>query len=363
MVSEDKDRITIVAPGRICLFGDHQDYLGLPVIACAIDRKITLTAEVNAEDNFNISLPDIQSQRTISISETFETLQARDYFASALRVVRRYGCFPSKGYTITIKGDIPINSGVSSSSALVVAWVHFLLKAFGCKQPITSKFIGQLAYEAEVLEHNEPGGKMDQYTSSMGNIVHIETGIPFMARTIGNSLEGLILADSGVAKKTIGVLSNAKENALKAIEYIQQHIPNFELEKVTVEQIDVFSEYIPEKLQPYFYAAVKNHAITQEALLEFEKDTIDLEKVGQLMTQHHTILKEILKVTVPEIDAMVDAALETGAYGAKIVGSGGGGSIVVVAPEGKEEIIRNAILNANAKAAYRATVAKGTHSK
>ena len=38
-------QLTISAPGRICLFGDHQDYLGLPVIACAIDRQVILTAE------------------------------------------------------------------------------------------------------------------------------------------------------------------------------------------------------------------------------------------------------------------------------------------------------------------------------
>ena len=36
--------IYIKAPARICLFGDHQDYLGLPVIACSIARFINLKA-------------------------------------------------------------------------------------------------------------------------------------------------------------------------------------------------------------------------------------------------------------------------------------------------------------------------------
>ena len=30
------------APGRLCLFGEHQDYLGLPVIAMAMDRRCQL---------------------------------------------------------------------------------------------------------------------------------------------------------------------------------------------------------------------------------------------------------------------------------------------------------------------------------
>ena len=29
---------TVHSPARVCLFGDHQDYLGLPVIAGTIDR-------------------------------------------------------------------------------------------------------------------------------------------------------------------------------------------------------------------------------------------------------------------------------------------------------------------------------------
>ena len=44
------------------------------------------------------------------------------------------------------------------------------------------------------------------------------------------------------------------------------------------------------------------------------------------MNGHHEVLRDLLKITVPRIDAMVNAALKAGAYGAKIVGSGGGGS-------------------------------------
>ena len=39
------EHIEVTAPGRICLFGEHQDFLGLPVIACAID--LTMKIVVN----------------------------------------------------------------------------------------------------------------------------------------------------------------------------------------------------------------------------------------------------------------------------------------------------------------------------
>jgi len=40
----------VKAPARICLFGDHQDYLELPVIACAIDKYITVEGKPNCSN-------------------------------------------------------------------------------------------------------------------------------------------------------------------------------------------------------------------------------------------------------------------------------------------------------------------------
>ena len=40
-------------PARICLFGDHQDYLGLPVIACAIDKYIIVEGKPNHSNFLN----------------------------------------------------------------------------------------------------------------------------------------------------------------------------------------------------------------------------------------------------------------------------------------------------------------------
>jgi galactokinase len=35
--------LTVKAPDRICLFGERQDFLGLPVIAAVIDLHITVS--------------------------------------------------------------------------------------------------------------------------------------------------------------------------------------------------------------------------------------------------------------------------------------------------------------------------------
>ncbi|WP_108866600.1 galactokinase family protein [Aquimarina aquimarini] len=351
-------KIKILSPGRTCLFGDHQDYLELPVIACAIDRYIKLEAVSNSTTFFSIQLPDIGEVRDIHIHDEFETMAYRDYFASSLRVLRRYGCIPSKGYDIVIKGDLPLNAGVSSSSALIIAWIKFLLEAFGANQKITSVIVARIAYEAEVLEHNEPGGLMDQYSIGIGNVLFIDTSKEASYDTIKNDIPGLIVGESGVKKETIGTLGDRKEKALKAIKYIADKVPDFDLKRTKLEEYDDYEKYVPTELKPYFFAALKNHSITLKALEELKKECPNMEYIGNLMNEHHLVLKNILKITVPIIDNMVAKAIEAGAYGVKIVGSGGGGSIVALAPKNKEQAVIEAIQK-EGKAAYVVNVDAG----
>jgi len=243
---------------------------------------------------------------------------------------------------------------------MVVAWVHFLLEAFGCNKTITPQFIGQLSYEAEVLEHHGPGGRMDEYTIAIGNIIYIDTSKDSDYKSIGTSLDGLILAESGIPKETIGLLSHVKTNAIKSIDFIKKEYPKFDIRTATLEDYERYADGIPKELNPYFYAAIKNHMITQNALATFEENTLDLKLIGQLMNEHHHVLKNDLKITVPKIDDMIHAALDAGAYGAKIVGSGGGGSIVAIAPANKKQAIIKTLLESGAKSAYEVSVTKGS---
>lgn len=351
--------IISLAPGRTCLFGDHQDYLGLPVIACAISRNIKLTAVQNNTGVFKINMIDIDQVRIIDINQTFPELAPRDYFASSLRVLRRHGCIPDIGYDITVTGNIPINSGTSSSSALLLAWINFLVTAYGVDDEITPEFISNMGYLSEVVEHGEPGGMMDHYSIGVGNIVHIDTRDPFSFTIIGTKLGGLITGVSGVPKETIGLIGDLKGNALMAIGTIKEHFPDFDLNKTEIEDLDKYLNYLPDRLIPFFEGAIKNHHYTKMALIEFQKPILDLKKIGALMNDHHAVLRDLLKITVPRIDDMINAALKAGAYGAKIVGSGGGGSIVVMAEPGNEAPIIEALLAAGAVEAYAVTVDPG----
>ena len=344
--------VRVEAPGRICLFGDHQDYLGLPIIACAINRFVEIHGMANDSEEILIEMPDMKTSRSFHINDPFDHLENGDHIASVVRVVRRYGCVLDKGYTITIKGDVPINAGLSSSSAVVVAWVSFLLKTFGCSSVITDELIAEIAYQSEVIEHNAPGGKMDQYSIALGGIIFLQTNHKNGITRIDSLLKGLIVGESGIPKNTMGLLGDLKRKALASIKTVQEYDSNFNLHSAELKDVDNYSNILSEELQPFFYASIKNHMITQEALIALNEEILNYERIGALMNEHHSVLKNILKLTTPKIDKMIAAALSAGAYGAKIVGSGGGGSICAIAPEENKQRVIDSILTAGAKDAY-----------
>lgn len=354
----DKE-IIVKAPGRICLFGDHQDYLNLPVIACAINRHITLIANQNNKEKFVINMPDLGAERIINLKDMDTAVEIGDHLLAAIQVLKNYNCVPDKGYDITLSGNIAINAGTSSSSAIVVAWIKFLIAAFGCNTKPTDAFVSQMAYEAEVTFHGAPGGKMDQYAIGLGNIIYLETTEQSSYEIFDKQLTGLIVAESGIPKDTTGVLGDIKQKALRSIQQIKQQYPALCIADIRKEEISTYLQFIDDALKPYFEAAIRNHDITQRALKEIRKTEIEVLTIGALMNEHHAILRDYLNITVPKIDTMIEAALTHGALGAKIVGSGRGGSIAVLAKVEQQEQVLEGLIKAGAKKAYPVAVDPG----
>jgi galactokinase len=73
--------------------------------------------------------------------------------------------------------------------------------------------------------------------------------------------------------------------------------------------------------------------LTREARLLLAESETDHRSLGRLLNEHQKILREVLQISTPKIDRMLSAAINAGAYGGKINGSGGGGCMFVYAPE------------------------------
>jgi galactokinase len=89
--------LIISTPGRICLFGEHQDYLGLPVIASAISLRIFIEGKNREDLVINISLPDINTNESFYLNGRLQYEAERDYFKSAVNVLLDIGFTFSRG--------------------------------------------------------------------------------------------------------------------------------------------------------------------------------------------------------------------------------------------------------------------------
>lgn len=350
----------VKAPGRICFFGDHQDYLGLPVIAGTIDRYIYMEAKPIDAAMLKIDLLDQSASEKINLNETITTLAPRDYFRSALGVLAREGITISNGHHIKIWGDIPIQAGVSSSSALVVAWIRLLLKIAAPNTSFSNEKIAHWSYTAEVVAFNEPGGLMDQFTIALGGLLFIDTKTGDYQR-LNMQWDSLVVVDSGIQKNTLGVLSHLKTNALEALAIVKEKDPTFALEKATAQDYDRTKNEVPKDLLPYWYAAIHNHLITQSALEEFTASSPKLARIEDLMNAHQSILQNNLKNTPKAMLEMMETAAQNGANGIKIIGSGGGGCFVALTTKAKEAQLISAVKKAGAKDAFSVNITPPQH--
>ena len=129
-------------------------------------------------------------------------------------------------------------------------------------------------------------------------------------------------------------------------------IKDFEIKNSEIEDLEKYLTLVDADLKPYLSAGIKNYFITKAAYSELQKESSDINYLGDLMNKHHLLLRDNLKITVPRIDSMIENSLKAGAIGAKIIGSGGGGCIVAISEPGNEEKIISEIKKAGAIDAF-----------
>ncbi len=355
-------RITASTPGRICLFGEHQDYLGLPVIAAAISCRIQLTAGRSSRPLINLNLPDINSREQFSLrSQPLAYARDRDYFRSAVNVLLRNGVRFSNGIDGEVRGTIPINAGTSSSSALLVSWLNILSQLADNPQSLPAMRLAELAYQAEVLEFGEPGGMMDHYSTAVGGVIYLESQPTIRLETYHPPLGTFVLGNSREPKDTIGILGRVKHGMLRLASQLTAQDPAFSLHTTPAEHRSAYKNQLTSDEYVLLQGTLANRDILRRALTMLrsaDPASFDNAAFGQLLTDHHQYLRDAQRISTPKIDRMLDAALGAGALGGKINGSGGGGCMFAYAPN-KAEQVAEAIERAGGQA-YIVSVDTGT---
>lgn len=348
--------IKVSTPSRLCLFGEHQDYLGLSVIAIAINLRFSAYITHRNDNIIRIDIRDESLDRLNdeNSEKLYQTLEFNleepivyknnlDFFNSTLNVLIKNG-YKLSGYDIKMDSQIPIGKGMCSSSTMIVVLIKAILEAIGHKDAKDPYKIAYLAYLAEICEFNNPGGMMDQYTSALGGLVFLDFEKETTAKVIDRTLGGrFILFDSLKRKDTINVLASSKIPTLEGLQILGEYgvngISDFIDEKQDFAILNKLSDFQRKKI----LANIENRKILLEGLkLLTGSGPIDDRRLGELIYTHHKNLRDGLGISTPEIEKILDVAMANNAYGGKINGSGGGGCcFVYAAPEDCDNIIES----------------------
>jgi galactokinase len=330
--------LRVSAPGRMCLFGEHQDYFGLPIIAGAINLRITFEGTARSDRRIEVVLPDIGEKEAFALDGDIPYLKERHYIRSTVNVLKRQNIPMPHGWDLKVHGEIPINSGTASSSAMVVAWITFFLEAGGDSRSLSPETIAEWAFLSEVAEFGEPGGKMDHYASAVGGVVNIHFEPEMKVVRFSHHLDEFVLADSMQRKNTTGTLGFIKGNVFSGLKKVRESIPEFTVHSTLGDrELDALNT-LPADERRLLGGTLRTRDLTREGMNLFAVEPFHHEIFGQLLWKQQEVLRENIGISTPRLNELLDAAMEAGALGAKINGSGEGGCVFAYTPGRSEEV-------------------------
>jgi galactokinase len=339
------------APGRVNLIGEHIDYSEGFVLPFAIaDRTFALIA-TNGEGVVRIASQQRKNRIfTIDIKDV-KPGSTGDWEKYVLGVLWTLDI--TTGVDILVDGHVPSGAGLSSSAALecsVAVGLNSLCQL--------NKSLEELARATQKAENDYVGmpcGIMDQSVSLMareGSALLLDCrdlsteSVPFDVASAG--LELLIidtqahhaLVDGGYAERRASCESVAAKLGISSMRHLTMDALDARKSDVTE------TEYIRAR-----------HAVTE---IQRVKDAVaalranDFTTLGRLINESHISLRDDYTVSCPELDVAVDASLEAGALGSRMVGGGFGGSAIALIQAEQIESVKEAIKKAYGEKGFKA---------
>ena len=312
------------APGRVNLLGEHTDYNGGFVLPMPL-RLGTVVAmgkggEAGTLSAASTSFDGITTRR--NDEQAIDTWT--DYVMGSLHQL--FGNqWPETGINVMISADLPLGSGLSSSAALEVATIRAACELFDIEKDDVE--IAQMARRAENDFVGMPCGIMDQYSVSVGDPGH---AIFLDTRALTSKVaplpatHKLIIVHSGVAHKLTDdgyarrVAECAEARAALGVD---------SLSDLTMSDLGRIAG-LPSPLDGRAKHIVTENDRVARAVKALEAG--ETAAFARLMVESHASQRDDYEVSVPEVDALVEGALEAGADGARLTGGGFGGSVVAL---------------------------------
>ena len=299
---------TFWAPGRVNLIGDHTDYSGGLVLPVAIHLGIGLAARPWKR----ICLVSDGDAVELSADGSGDARGWGRYVAAVAQELAELGR-PAVGLEGVVESDLPRGAGLGSSGALEVVVALTLCAA--AEFEVEPLELARACQRAEQRAVGVPSGILDQAAS-----------------LLGRERQALLL-DCGTLERrwvalppqlAILVVDSGERHSLESSGYAERRA---ELEAGDPRRV--------------------RHVVSENERVRATVDALernDLSALAALFGASHASLRDDYEVSTPTLDAVVAAALEAGAIGARMTGGGFGGSVVVVAERDSADLVLRGML-------------------
>jgi len=289
-------------PGKVILIGEHGVVYGQPCLSVAIDLRVGV--EMERGDEFTVNGRPMDARRHTYIKHAIGKL------------------WDGQPLEVTTFSKIPSASGLGSSAAITTATVACLLEM---RNEFSLEDVARKSFEIE-CEIQKGGSPNDTSVCTYGSAVLLSTERRdgfiweiskgeqrwFVHRIEAPDMK-IVVGMTGIKSKTPMLVSKVK----KFVKY------------------SGFARELTERIGELAMEGV-------EAL-----KSSDFAALGEKMNEGQKIL-HTLGASSPELEKLVHASLRAGAYGAKLTGAGGGGSMIAITDEPEKVAI--AIEKAGGKA-------------
>ncbi|WP_459176182.1 galactokinase [Ewingella americana] len=336
--------ITIKAPGRVNLIGEHTDYNDGFVLPCAIDYETVIACAQRNDRQIRVVAADFDNEEdSFSLDEPILSSKTHPW-ANYVRGVVKHLMQRNKDFSgadMVISGNVPQGAGLSSSASLEVAVGQALKSLYDL--PLDGVALALNGQEAENQFVGCNCGIMDQLISALGKQDHallidcrsLETRAVSMPKNAA-----VVIINSNVKRGLVDSEYNARR------EQCETAARFFGVKALRDVDPSLFFS-ISDELDPVVSRRAR-HVITENDRTLAAADALaagDLKKMGELMAESHASMRDDFEITVPPVDTLVE--IVKGVIGDKggvrMTGGGFGGCIVALIPVDLVDSVRETV--------------------
>jgi galactokinase len=329
--------LTVQAPGRVNLIGEHTDYNDGFVFPMAIERSIMLCGRARDDGRLVMHQPGTASRAYAVAEASLESIEPdgvhrwANYILGVARELQGLGC-AIRGAELTVDGDVPIGSGLSSSAALEVATATFFEALCGLK--IAPEQVAVLCQRAENEFVGVGCGIMDQFIAKLGRHGHALLldcrSLEYRHVPFDDPAVHVVVADTGVRRGLVGSAYNARRAECEAgARRIGELLgkPVAALRDVSVAELQGVAAELPDPMRRRCRHVVTENARVLDCVAALERG--EFGRAGALLNESHVSLRDEYEVSCDALNLMTDLLrAQPGALGARMTGAGFGGCAI-----------------------------------